>query len=317
MPYAGGMDEKAQTKLWDAMKLWDAAREGDIPAIRKALAAGADVNAPEKSYEGQPPLILAAGERHFDAVKALLDSGADANGLDKQGRAPLHVAATLGMLDMACLLVARGADIGGGGKNRNIASTPLHQAAWGGHVEVVRFLLGAGADIEATDVLGERPLHFAAACDYWGTSGPARGEHPGVVRLLLEMGAKVDCPDNSGFTSLHVAARDGCPETAKVLVAAGVDVDAADVLGERPLHLAVLNDQRAVATVLLEAGADPSIKDENGLTPLMWAKTLETLKWLKEEIARIPPGLLKARMFCEWRERHRRLAILRPKGPSL
>ena len=46
-----------------------------------------------------------------ESLQHLLDTGGDANIADKQGRTPLHVAAKLGYIDAATLLLERDAKI--------------------------------------------------------------------------------------------------------------------------------------------------------------------------------------------------------------
>ena len=89
--------------------LHEAAREGDLEAIRRHIAAGADLNARSPSW-GSSPLIVAAVFGHLEAAKALIEAGAD--------------------LDL----------------RNNDGSTALISAAFFCHTEIVEALLAAGAD---------------------------------------------------------------------------------------------------------------------------------------------------------------------------
>ena len=53
-----------------------AARTGSVDAVKRLLAAGADVNARERWF-GETALMWAAAENHADAVRALVEAGAD------------------------------------------------------------------------------------------------------------------------------------------------------------------------------------------------------------------------------------------------
>jgi ankyrin repeat protein len=55
--------------------LHKAASKGDVAGIKKALAAGADVNLPDK--KGNTPLHSVVSSGAADACKALLEAGAD------------------------------------------------------------------------------------------------------------------------------------------------------------------------------------------------------------------------------------------------
>lgn len=57
--------------------LFKAARHGDVAAIDRALAEGANVNA-EAPIDGKTALFRAAAFGYVDAVRALLKAGADA-----------------------------------------------------------------------------------------------------------------------------------------------------------------------------------------------------------------------------------------------
>ena len=55
-----------------------AARTGSLDAVKLLLEVGADVNATD-AYQQQTALMWAAAEGHADVVKALLAAGADPN----------------------------------------------------------------------------------------------------------------------------------------------------------------------------------------------------------------------------------------------
>ena len=68
----------------------EAARTGNIEAVKQHIAAGADVNA--KDVDGINPLHYATWTDHKETVELLLDKGADVNAKDDGGDTPLDVA---------------------------------------------------------------------------------------------------------------------------------------------------------------------------------------------------------------------------------
>ncbi len=71
---------------------------------------------------------------------------------------PLHEAAAMGHLEVARLLLERGADVNA--KNKH-GFTPLHFAAGIGHTDVAKLLLEHGADVNAKDEHGRTPADIA------------------------------------------------------------------------------------------------------------------------------------------------------------
>ena len=86
----------------------DAVRSGDVVAVRKMLASGADPNAPE-GVNDWTPLIHAVHKNQIGSVAALLDGHADPNRA-VNGGTPLMWAAGYGYTPIVRLLLARGAD---------------------------------------------------------------------------------------------------------------------------------------------------------------------------------------------------------------
>jgi len=80
-------------------------------AARVLIAHGADVNQLSMGSIAQvPPLGTAAFVRSLPLARLLLDAGADVNGHEESGFTALHAAAESGDRDLACELLARGAD---------------------------------------------------------------------------------------------------------------------------------------------------------------------------------------------------------------
>lgn len=133
-----------------AKKLSEAAGNGDIALMEKAIIHGADIN---KFCCGRtPPLNEAAGRGHLGAVRFLILRGANVNAGDK-----FHV-------------------------------TPLMAASGGGDIEIVKLLLQHGADSNAIEFMnGSSVLDWAhdkpEIIKLLKESG-ATIEHPGIWEKL-------------------------------------------------------------------------------------------------------------------------------------
>ncbi len=87
-----------------------AAGNGNIEAVKKHLADGADVNA--KSSGGRTPLLGAAHRGHKEIVELLIAKGADVNVKDKYGNTPLDRAIQQKHTETAALLRKHGGKTG-------------------------------------------------------------------------------------------------------------------------------------------------------------------------------------------------------------
>lgn len=140
----------------------EAATVGDAARIRELGARDpASVNA--FGDDGFHPLGLAAFFKRPEAVRALLDLGADPHLATRPaGFSPLHsaVADDTGQApkEIVRMLLDAGAD-----PNARSATggTPLHTAAFTGDVIMVRLLLAAGASSAVEDERGRTPLDLA------------------------------------------------------------------------------------------------------------------------------------------------------------
>ena len=86
-----------------------AALEGDVAAIRQAVADGADVDEAEPGTESTP-LITAATFGRTEAARALIEAGADVDKRSADGATALLTAAFLGRTEIVAALLEAGAD---------------------------------------------------------------------------------------------------------------------------------------------------------------------------------------------------------------
>ncbi|XP_045826697.1 protein VAPYRIN-LIKE-like [Trifolium pratense] len=103
-------EERDHTRLFGLLRWGDAllraARVDDVHALKKCLAAGAEVN--RKDQNGWTPLHWASFKGRIKSVKILLEHGAEVDSVDDAGYTPLHCAAEAGHLQVALVLIAHG-----------------------------------------------------------------------------------------------------------------------------------------------------------------------------------------------------------------
>src|SRR5438874_3428731 len=90
-------------------KLLAAARNADGPAIERALQQGAAINS--RNRLGESVLLIVLKKDRVDLARALIDADADVNQAALNGVTPLMAAAYGGHLEIARVLIAKGADV--------------------------------------------------------------------------------------------------------------------------------------------------------------------------------------------------------------
>ena len=85
----------------------EAAKRGDVPAVKAFIANGANVN--EKYNKGFTSLIFASMNGHLEVVQALLDKGADVNATMNDGSTALSFASKSGHQEVRKVLINAGA----------------------------------------------------------------------------------------------------------------------------------------------------------------------------------------------------------------
>jgi ankyrin repeat protein len=98
---------------------------------------------------------------HIEKIKVILESGlVDVNikSKDEYGWTPLDWACERDNLEIAKLLIDRGADVDA---KDMYERTPLHFASNWNRIEIAKLLIEAGADVKVKDNGGRTPLHLA------------------------------------------------------------------------------------------------------------------------------------------------------------
>ena len=115
------------------------------------------------------PVADAAKRGDADAVRALLEQGADVQTPHADGMSALHWAAQRNDLEIAQVLICAGANLEAA--TRLGQHTSLHVAAKSGHAPVVRALLESGSNPNAITTSGTTPSPSGSP----GWKRPSRG----------------------------------------------------------------------------------------------------------------------------------------------
>ena len=254
---------------WNTGEFFQSATNSDV---QECIDRGADTNGQDEM--GLAPLHLATMASNSEALSALLEAGARTTTQDYLfGRTPMHYAAQFGTAQTINVLHAAGADIDA---EEHKGATPLHVVVAWNNPETLDALLEAGADVNARDKNGVTPLHNAAE-----VLGSTRN-----IEVLLRAGAYIEARDKNDSTPLHWAAATGKAETINALLEAGADIEAKSnpnglIDDLTPLHYAARLGSAENVTALLDAGADPLARAEGGFTPFELAAANDKLEGTK------------------------------------
>ena len=240
------------------MSLINAVKNRNVNAIRKLLNNGANVNQADNE-NGITPLIKASSNGNLELVKLLLAKGADVNKANKKGETPPYFASKNGHANVVQLLIEKGADVNKATKG---GFTPLMGASQGGYTVTVSLLLAApGIDVNKANKDGTTALYWAT---YYGRTI--------TVKVLLKAGAKVNKADKDGVAPLSVASYEGHMDIVKLLLAKRANINQVDNDGESALYAASDAGNYDIVELLMAKGADVNKADNEGRTNL-WIAT--------------------------------------------
>ena len=199
--------------------------------ISEVSSAGEGIDQPNKTLCAANPLVTelhtAISYREYDAVRRLIDAGADVNGRNEYGLPALNTA-----------------------------------VVWAQEPAMIKLLIEAGADTEIRDYNGS-PVIFETPSLY---TPDLRNHHPQSLELLQALvggGADIYSLDGQGRTLLEYAIWTNHIEIIRYLLDSGVDPNER-VHGSPALEVALRNERIGAMSLLIEAGADVNIRYPHG-----------------------------------------------------
>ena len=311
-----GADPNAKESLRGQTALMWAAARNNAAAIHILAELGGDIGArtdnppPQgrgSTFSSLPstgftPLLFAVRAGHIDAVRALLDVGADLNDLLSDGQNALVVASANANWELANYLLDRGADptLAGAGwnalhqtirtrrMNLSFGTPPPIPSGSVDSIDVVKKLLAKGVDVNARMTRNGMKDGQRNRLNRLGSTAfflAAKVTDVEAMRVLLEAGADPLIPTADGTTPLMVASglaiwnpgEDGGSltgqeaevlEAVRICVELGNDVNAANYRGETALHGAAYRGVNIVVEYLMEQGATLDARTDEGWTAL-------------------------------------------------
>ena len=163
---------------------------------------------------------------HLRCVERLLTLG-NANFKDPSGISLLMIAAKLGQIQLAELLIDCGSAVDD--RDRDLR-TPLMfavESGYGDNVDVVKLLLEKKAKVNEQDVNGNSALHRSAEKGYFNS-----------MQVLLDFGAFHNAENKERNTPLHLACEFGFESCAELLLLKKASFVCSNLAGKTPADLA-------------------------------------------------------------------------------
>lgn len=163
-----------------------------LDAVKKLIEAGADIHA--KTPSDQTPILQASGNGHLEVIDYLLSKGADPGKPNERGWTALLGAVDRGYVDVLqrLLVSMKGKDKSQIERSGWNGYTLIDKAATGGHIAIMDFLRGQGFSLKSPAYTDVSLLHVAA-----------REGHVDFFRRLLEQDVETNVQSMAIGTPLN------------------------------------------------------------------------------------------------------------------
>ena len=286
---SGSAIHALRSVLWEGPALHRAVQEENLQKVQRLSESGMWIDVPDAF--GRTALMCAAWGGYKAGVTELLDQGAGVDCVDLDGATSLVLACEEGNVEIADMLVERGAD----------CNKALTHAVCAGYCEqVVKLLIGWGGNPDHVDGDGWPLLVLALRCD-----------RPDLVKVLLERGADLGraighalprdrrvadelIKHGSVREILRKVVVDGRADVVRELLDRyDTDIDERYENGRTLLSLAVgipgaesRPGGLEIVEMLLDRDADPDPVDDTGSTPLVEAIVFRHWRIVRKLVAR-------------------------------
>ena len=240
-------------------------------------------------------LILSLKQGRYHYVKGLIENMNEKAAqhylnIKYKGTTALILAIELGQLEIAYLLIKKGANLNL--KDDESQETALMKAIFCEEensyecIELVKLLIEKGANLNLISNRGNTALMSAIK----------RGKEE-IAKLLIQNGANLNKQNNEGDTALIISIRfmriDTTLEITSLLIEKGANVNLQNKKGETALMQAVRLRNSKLIELLINNGADLNLQNAKGETALMLAlrnKMTKLVKLFIEYGARLDVG---------------------------
>lgn len=198
---------------------------------------------------GSDVLAICVDAGQEEAVRILVNNGANTDTENKRGTTALHLAAIHENNNILKIILTTRPPIN---KQNMSGDTPLMSACKMQKIENVKILVEHQADIEMQNYNQETPLMMAAA------QGDVK-----TFYYLLSKGANRSVMNTEG-SLLHYAVTGGSDDLTHWLLNHGADMYEKNGRGLCPLHIAAEYNCPEAAMALIERGCNPALQDAKG-----------------------------------------------------
>ena len=275
--------------------LQEAARLGNISALKTLIARGAAVN---KETPLGSALIVASLAKQIESIEVLKSFGARLDAETSTDDAVQIVAATVNDSDLLRKLNQLGATMNFETRD---GRTPLNVASREGNVDAVKTALESGATVDYENRFGETALLLGI-----------HAEREETCTILLERGANINFENAKGETFLMMAAKEndvkkcerlvnkgamvdkvskkheftalmratefGSVDAARFLIDKGAKLYAEATIGRNALSVALEKGEIEILKLLARAGHEIEVENSQKLTPLCIASASGDLR---------------------------------------
>ena len=209
-------------------------------------------------YFGRSALLCCARNGNYQLFQYFIKMGSNINHRTKYDKNCLHIAASVGYMDLCKILVEKyNFDIH---VTDYFGNSALHYCAENGNRQLFHYFLDMGSDINQRTGNGENCLHIVAQ----------RGYTEFCKLLIEEYSFDINITDYSGRSALLCCSASGNHQLFHYLINMGSDINQRTSNGQSCLHIAAANGYKELCKEFIEEyNFDINIIDNSGTNALL------------------------------------------------